>query len=139
MNLTWAGQSCGSTSRVFLHASIHDRVLAAVAKLIPERHKPGLPTDPATTMGSLISQAQLDKVEGFRPLRLAEGARLVCGGRRPKDPALARGFFFEPTVFADMRPDMRWRVRKSSARSCRSSAGMTRIAFSTTSTGSTTA
>jgi len=107
MNFTWAGQSCGSTSRVFLHASIHDRVLAAVAKLIPERHKPGLPTDPATTMGSLISQAQLDKVEGFVRSALAEGARLVCGGRRPKDPALARGFFFEPTVFADMRPDMR--------------------------------
>lgn len=107
MNFTWAGQSCGSTSRVFLHGSIHDRVLDAVAKLVPERHKPGLPTDPATTMGSLISQAQLDKVEGFVRQALDDGARLMCGGRRPTDPALAGGFFYEATVFADVRPDMR--------------------------------
>ncbi|HEV2675043.1 MAG TPA: aldehyde dehydrogenase family protein [Aliidongia sp.] len=107
MNFTWAGQSCGSTSRVFLHASIHDRVLDAVAALVPERHKPGLPTDPATTMGSLISAAQLEKVQGFVRSALDEGARLVCGGKQPTDPALARGFFFEATVFADMRPDMR--------------------------------
>jgi betaine-aldehyde dehydrogenase len=107
MNFTWAGQSCGSTSRVFLHESIYERVLPAVVKLLPERHKPGLPTDPATTMGSLISQAQLDKVKGFVRSALDEGARLVCGGKQPDDPALARGFFFEPTVFADLRPDMR--------------------------------
>ncbi|GGF11022.1 aldehyde dehydrogenase [Aliidongia dinghuensis] len=107
MNFTWAGQSCGSTSRVFLHASIHDRVLEAVARLIPERHKPGLPTDPKTTMGSLVSEAQRDKVEGFVRSALDEGARLVCGGKRPADPALANGFFYEATVFADMRPDMR--------------------------------
>ena len=107
MNFTWAGQSCGSTSRVFLHASIHDRVLDAVAALVPQRHKPGLPTDPATTMGSLISRAQLDKVQGFVRGALDEGARLVCGGKQPTDPALAGGYFYEATVFADMRPGMR--------------------------------
>jgi betaine-aldehyde dehydrogenase len=107
MNFTWAGQSCGSTSRVFLHDSIHDRVLDAVAALIPQRHKPGLPSDPATTMGSLVSQEQLDKVQGFVSSALKEGARLVCGGKQPDDPALARGFFFEATVFADMRADMK--------------------------------
>ena len=106
MNFTWAGQSCGSTSRVFLHASIHDRVLDAVAALIPERHKPGLPTDPKTTMGSLVSRTQLDKVQGFVRSALDEGARLVCGGKRPTDPTLARGFFFEATVFADKGSDL---------------------------------
>ncbi|MDX3906111.1 MAG: aldehyde dehydrogenase family protein [Pigmentiphaga sp.] len=107
MNFTWSGQSCGSTSRVFLHESIHDQVLAEVARLLPERHKPGIPTDPATTMGALVSRAQLQKVEGFVASALEEGARLVCGGRRPADPALASGFFFEPTVFADVQPHMR--------------------------------
>ncbi len=107
MNFTWSGQSCGSTSRVFLHESIHDRVLAAVAELLPQRHRPGIPTDPGTTMGSLVSQAQLDKVKGFVASALEEGGRLVVGGRQPADPALARGFFFEPTVFADMTPTMR--------------------------------
>lgn len=107
MNFTWSGQSCGSTSRVFLHESIHDRVLSAVAELLPQRHKPGIPTDPAATMGSLVSRSQLEKVQGFVQSALDEGARLVTGGRRPDDPALAEGFFFEPTVFADVQPHMR--------------------------------
>lgn len=107
MNFTWSGQSCGSTSRVFLHESLHDTVLARVAELLPQRHKPGIPTDPATTMGSLVSAAQLDKVKGFVASALAEGGRLVTGGKAPGDPALKDGFFFEPTIFADMKPHMR--------------------------------
>jgi betaine-aldehyde dehydrogenase len=107
MNFTWAGQSCGSTSRVFLHESIHDVVLDAVARLLPQRHKPGMPVDPSTTMGALVSRAQLEKVQSFIRSAIEEGARLVCGGKVPDDPALARGFFIEPTVFADVRPDMR--------------------------------
>lgn len=107
MNFSWSGQSCGSTSRVFLHADIHDAVLDKVAKLLPERHRPGIPTDPKTTMGSLVSRAQLQKVQGFVASALEEGARLVSGGRQPQDPALRDGFFFEPTVFADVSPTMR--------------------------------
>ncbi len=107
MNFSWSGQSCGSTSRVFLHASIHDQVLEQVARLLPERHRPGIPTDPKTTMGALVSRAQLQKVQGFVDSALQEGARLVSGGKQPDDPALRDGFFFEPTVFADVRPEMR--------------------------------
>jgi betaine-aldehyde dehydrogenase len=107
MNFTWSGQSCGSTSRVFLHESIHDEVLAQVVKLLPERHKAGVPTDPKTTMGSLVSQAQLDKVKRYVAVGLEDGGRLVCGGKQPDDAALKNGFFFEPTVFADMKPTMR--------------------------------
>jgi betaine-aldehyde dehydrogenase len=107
MNFTWSGQSCGSNSRVFLHESIHDPVLARVAELLPQRHKPGIPTDPATTMGSLVSKAQLQKVQGYVDMALSEGARLVCGGKQPSGPALKDGFFFEPTVFADVQPHMR--------------------------------
>ena len=107
MNFTWSGQSCGSTSRVFLHGSIHDSVLEKVVKLLPERHKPGIPTDPKTTMGSLVSRAQLDKVKRYVAIGVEDGGRLVCGGRQPDDLALKDGFFYEPTVFADMRADMR--------------------------------
>ncbi len=77
MNFTWSGQSCGSTSRVFLHESIHDQVLEKVVKLLPERHKPGIPTDPKTTMGSLVSRAQLEKVQGYVAKGLEDGGRLV--------------------------------------------------------------
>lgn len=107
MNFAWAGQSCGSTSRVFLHADIHDEVLSRVARILPERHKPGMPLNPLTTMGALISRAHLDRVKEFVSSALEEGALLVCGGREPKDPELKDGFFFEPTVFSDVRPEMK--------------------------------
>jgi betaine-aldehyde dehydrogenase len=107
MNFTWAGQSCGSTSRLFVHESIHDRVLDHVVETIRKQHKPGMPTDWSTTMGCLISRAQLDKVLGFVKSGLDEGARLVTGGKQPDDPALANGYFVEPTVFADVTPTMR--------------------------------
>jgi betaine-aldehyde dehydrogenase len=107
MNFSWSGQSCGSTSRAFLHEDIHDEVVRRVAELVPRRHKPGLPLDPATTMGSLVSAAQLEKVKGFVRSAHEEGARLVVGGKQPEDPALRNGFFFEATVFADMKPSMR--------------------------------
>jgi betaine-aldehyde dehydrogenase len=106
MNFTWCGQSCGSTSRAFVHATIYDAVLEGVKARVAA-FRPGLPTDPATTMGAIVSQAQLDRVLGYIASAKDEGARLLCGGRRPDDPRLARGFFVEPTVFADVTPAMR--------------------------------
>lgn len=107
MNFTWAGQSCGSTSRCFVHRSVYDHVITRIRELVAQRHRCGLPTDPATTMGCLISRAQFDKTMGFIASAHAEGARLVCGGGRPADPALANGWFVEATVFADVTPQMR--------------------------------
>jgi betaine-aldehyde dehydrogenase len=106
MNFTWCGQSCGSTSRAFLHEKIHDAVLERVKTRIA-RYKPGIPTDPATTMGAIISKVQLDRITGYIESAKSEGARLVHGGKRPSDPALANGFFVEPTVFADVTPNMK--------------------------------
>ena len=105
MNLTWAGQSCGSTSRVFLHDSHHDAVLDAIVKGCAH-YRPGPPTDPATTMGPLISRAQYDKVMRYIDLGVRQGARLVCGGGAAKAPGFEGGFFIEPTVFADVTMDM---------------------------------
>jgi betaine-aldehyde dehydrogenase len=106
MNFTWAGQSCGSTSRVFLHDDIHDKVLARVVEILASRHKPGIPTDWATTMGPVISKAHHQRVLDYIETSKREGARLVTGGKTPSNPALANGYFIEPTIFADMRPGM---------------------------------
>jgi len=106
MNFTWCGQSCGSTSRVFVHASIHDRVVAGILAAV-ERFRPGVPTDPATTMGALVSQAHLDKVERLIAAGRADGATLACGGVRPREPQLARGYFMPPTVFTGVAQSMR--------------------------------
>ena len=106
MNFAWCGQSCGSTSRLFLHESIHDRVLAGVLAAI-KQYKPGIPTEPETTMGAVISGAQLARIRGYIAAGLAEGAQLVAGGQPPNDPRLAQGFFIEPTVFSGVEPNMR--------------------------------
>ncbi len=106
MNFTWCGQSCGSTSRAFVHASIYDAVVAAVAIRV-QAYRPGIPTDAATTMGAIVSAAQRDRVVEFIASAEREGARLVYGGRGPDDPLLRNGFYIEPTVFADVTPDMR--------------------------------
>lgn len=106
MNFAWCGQSCGSTSRAFIHASIYDAVLLGVKQRCGN-FKPGIPTDMDTSMGALASKVQFDRVLAYVEVGRAEGARLVCGGGRPSDPALANGFFIEPTVFADVTPAMR--------------------------------
>jgi len=106
MNFTWCGQSCGSTSRVFIHESLHDAVLERVAERV-RAIKPGLPTRFETQMGCLVSRAQYDKVLRYVAWGQEDGARLVCGGVPSADPALRRGLFIEPAVFADVRPGMR--------------------------------
>ncbi|KPQ05128.1 MAG: betaine-aldehyde dehydrogenase [Rhodobacteraceae bacterium HLUCCA12] len=107
MNLTWtAGQSCGSTSRVFLHDSIYDEVLEKLVSRIGGI-KLGLPTDKQTEMGCLISREQYEKVLGYIEKGRDDGARVVQGGSRPDEAALADGYFIKPTVFADVTSDMR--------------------------------
>ena len=106
MNFVWLGQSCGSTSRVFLHESIHDAVLERVVKKV-KALRFGIPTDPDTEMGCLVSKAQLEKVKYYVQAAKDDGARLVVGGRQPDDARLANGFYYEPTIFADVKPTMR--------------------------------
>ena len=100
------GQSCNSTSRVFLHDAIHDAALGAIVQKVAAI-RIGMPTDPDTEMGCLSSKAQFDKTMSYIRAGQDGGARLVYGGKRPSDPRLARGYFVEPTVFADVRDDMR--------------------------------
>jgi len=100
------GQSCNSTSRVYLHDSIHDATLVEIVKRVGDI-KVGLPTERATEMSCLSSQAQFDKTMSYIKLGIEGGARLAYGGKRPADPKLAHGFFVEPTVFADVTDDMR--------------------------------
>jgi betaine-aldehyde dehydrogenase len=105
MNFTWCGQSCGSTSRVFVHDSLHDRFVEAVRALLPQRHVPGIATDMRTSMGALVDQAQYDRSMGYIAGAREQGARVLCGGGRPAH--LARGYFIEPTVLVDVEPGHR--------------------------------
>jgi betaine-aldehyde dehydrogenase len=97
------GQSCGSTSRLVIHESIAGPVLERVAALVA-KIRIGRPTDPATEMGSLISGAARDRCLAVVERAVADGARLVAGGRIPDDPELAAGAFLEPTVLDQVEP-----------------------------------
>ena len=106
MNFTWCGQSCGSTSRLFVHESVYDQVLAGMLEAI-KSFQPGIPTEMATTMGAIISKAQWDKIIGYIELGKREGATLAYGGGVPADAKLKNGWFVEPTLFTGVTQEMR--------------------------------
>lgn len=106
MNMNRQGQSCSSTSRVFVHSSLHQDVVAelvALADALPV----GAPWLKHNEVGPIVSQRQFDRVMGFIQSARAEGAQLLTGGGKPADPSLAAGLFIAPTVFDAVRPDMR--------------------------------
>ncbi|POF27915.1 aldehyde dehydrogenase family protein [Roseibium marinum] len=106
MNFGWQGQSCGSTSRLFLHEDIHDRVLADVIARI-EARKIGTPWDPTAQVGPINNKVQYDKVRNFVEVTLAEGGKLETGGERPEGSEFhPDGYWWKPTVFSGMRADM---------------------------------
>ncbi|WP_454753335.1 aldehyde dehydrogenase family protein [Cupriavidus necator] len=106
MNFLWQGQSCGSTSRLLVHDSLYDRFVEGVVEHVKEI-RIGDPRSPDSSMGPINSKAQYEKVLGYIDVAMQDGARLVFGGKRPVGSAYTRGYWVEPTVFADVTPDMR--------------------------------
>jgi betaine-aldehyde dehydrogenase len=106
MNFGWQGQSCGSTSRLMLHDSIHDEFLERVLEKI-RRLKIGDPMDHESQMGPVNSAAQYEKVLRYIDIAKNDGARLVAGGKRPAGKGFDKGYWIEPTVFADVTRAMR--------------------------------
>jgi acyl-CoA reductase-like NAD-dependent aldehyde dehydrogenase len=103
MNFTWQGQSCGSTSRLLVHRDCYDDFVARVGDRIAGM-RPGLPLDPASDTGAIVSRQQLEKVLSYIEVGKSERARLVTGGERLTEGALAAGNFVSPALFADVDP-----------------------------------
>ncbi len=104
MNLARSsGQSCQSTSRIFVHRDVHDafvdELLAVVAAL-----RVGDPRDESVDLGPMSFRAHYDRVLAAIEAGRRDGARLLCGGGRPD--TLERGFFVAPTVFDDVQDEM---------------------------------
>lgn len=99
-----AGQGCALPTRLLLPRSRYEEGLTIVAESFAEV-KVGDPNDPGVLAGPLINATQRDRVMGYIKSGLDEGARLVCGGGRPE--GLERGFYVEPTLFADVDNAMR--------------------------------
>ena len=99
MNFHWtAGQSCGSTSRLLVHSSLHDDLVERVASGA-KAVRMGDPLDPETEMGAMVSPQHRDRVMSFIERGKSDGLRLATGGG-----ATQEGAYVEPTVFADVPP-----------------------------------
>jgi betaine-aldehyde dehydrogenase len=105
-NFYSTGQVCSNGTRVFVQRGIYDRFLEQLTERTA-RIRIGDPLDSATQMGPLISKAQHDKVTSYIAIGREEGATLHHGGRVPQLQGFEGGFFVEPTIFTDVRDDMR--------------------------------
>ena len=103
--LSRCGQVCIAGTRLFVHAGIYDAVVSRLAERFAAVRL-GDSLDPQTQMGPLVSADQLRIVERYVAIGKQE-ARLVVGGARPDDPALQKGYYYLPTLFADVTNSMR--------------------------------
>jgi betaine-aldehyde dehydrogenase len=99
------GEVCSAGSRLLVERSIYDRMLQAIADKVG-RITLGDPMSRETKMGPLVTKEHQEKVLGYIEVGKQEG-RLITGGGRPKDAALSRGWYVEPTVFADVKTSAR--------------------------------
>jgi len=105
MNFAWQGQSCGSTTRVFVHDDLYDAALDRLAELVGSI-RVGDPMDRSVGMGPINSRGQLEKDLRYVDIAREEGARVLCGGGRPTGDGFERGYWLEPTVLCDVTPQM---------------------------------
>ena len=90
MNFAWQGQSCGSTSRLFIHESIHDLVLKKLVDIVSSLRLDD-PFNWKAQMGPINNKRQYEKVEYYVDQGVKEGARLMTGGKRPAGKRFERG------------------------------------------------
>ncbi len=100
------GQACESGTRLFVPSRIYDEFMERLVDRA-RKLKVGLPDDGETDLGPVISAGQLHTIEDYIQVGIQEGATPVLLGQRPSDPELANGFFITPTIFTDVRNDMR--------------------------------
>jgi len=98
------GEVCAAGSRLLVDKSIKDQFIAKVAERT-KKMVPGDPLDPKTRLGAISSKSQLERVLGYIETGRKEGASLVAGGSRA-DIGTGKGYFLQPTVFADVTPTM---------------------------------
>ena len=99
-------QICSAGTRLFVEQTIYDEFTARVAEY-GKALRVGNSSDPDTQVGPLVSPEQLDRVTGYLALDRQEGARPLSGGERLTEGDMAQGYFVPPTVFADVRDEMR--------------------------------
>ncbi|MDI9634494.1 aldehyde dehydrogenase family protein [Kamptonema cortianum] len=106
--VTWSaygttGQRCTATSRLIVQKGIKDQLIEALREKAREL-RVGYGLEPGNEVGPIVNRKSLEKVERYVEIGKAEGARVVTGGSRAD---LGRGYFYQPTLFSDVTPEMR--------------------------------
>ncbi|MBP8296223.1 MAG: aldehyde dehydrogenase family protein [Burkholderiales bacterium] len=101
-----SGQICSAGSRLFVQRPVYDEFVRRVADY-GKGLRVGRGTDTDTQIGPLVSKRQVERVTGYLNLGTREGATVLSGGSRLTEGAYAKGYFVPPTVFAEVRDDMR--------------------------------
>lgn len=101
-----SGQVCSAGTRLFVERPIYEDFVARIAQF-GSSMKIGDSMNPETQIGPVVSKRQLDKILEYIRIGQEEGARLVCGGKQLTGGEYDNGFFFPPTVFADVKNNMR--------------------------------
>lgn len=101
-----AGQTCVQGARLILHEDIYDRMAEALSRRARQLRL-GDPLDESTQMGPVSSCRQFDRVMGYIQAGAQEGAVVLAGGEPVTTPPLDRGYFIAPTLFGEVRPEMR--------------------------------
>ena len=98
------GQVCSAGSRIYVQEGVYDEFIKRyVAKA--QQIKIGYGLDEGVQMGPLVSAMQYEKVKNYIQVGLSEGATMLCGGKMPAH--VEKGYFLEPTVFVNVKEDMR--------------------------------
>ncbi|RZK00935.1 MAG: aldehyde dehydrogenase [Novosphingobium sp.] len=100
------GQTCIAGSRLLVQRGVYDRMVEGLAKRAA-MIRMGDPRLPETEMGTAANEPQFAKILSFIEAAKGDGARLVAGGGRAEGPGLEKGFFIEPTIFADVKNEMK--------------------------------
>ena len=99
------GQRCTAASRVVAHEAVYDKFLDMLTKAA-SRLRLGSGLSKTTDVGPVINEAQMQKILNYIDIGIKEGAKLIMGGKAYKKGPCAKGYFIEPTIFADVQPNM---------------------------------
>jgi aldehyde dehydrogenase (NAD+) len=101
-----SGQRCTAASRVIVHEKVHQTFVQQFVDRA-QRLRLGSGLDPQTEVGPVINEAQLHRIHEYTGIGRAEGARVLIGGEPAVEGELGKGFFYKPTIFDDVAPQMR--------------------------------
>ncbi len=100
------GQRCTACSRLIVHEPVYEKLIEQLVA-DTEALRLGNGLEPSVQVGPVVNESQLRKIETYVEIGKNEGAKLLLGGERATEGDLAKGYFYKPTIFVDVTPEMR--------------------------------